>query len=86
MLAMILATLGWAAWWATLLAVKLRPESAEALLVTATVVSGLCALPGLLIAALTVRARRTWLLFVCVPLFANGSLFLMPWLASGLLG
>jgi hypothetical protein len=86
MIAMILATLGWAAWWATLLAVKLVPGSADALLVAATVVSGLCALPGILIAALTIRARRTWLLFVCVPLFANGALFLMPWLASGLIG
>ena len=39
----------------------------------------------LAIAALTVRARRTWMVFVMVPLFANGSLFVMPWLASGLI-
>jgi hypothetical protein len=85
MLAMILATLGWAAWWVTLFAVKVAPASAEFMVVAATVASGVCALPGLLIAALTVRARRTWLLFVLVPLFANGALLLMPWLASGML-
>ena len=84
MLAMILATLGWAAWWLALCVVKVAPGSAEGVVLAATVVSGLCALPGLLIAALTVRARRTWMLFVLVPLFANGALLCMPWLASGM--
>jgi|SoiMethySBSTD1v2_1073268.scaffolds.fasta_scaffold799209_3 hypothetical protein len=85
MLAMILATLGWAAWWVALCVVKVAPGSADVVVVAATVASGLCALPGLLIAALTVRARRTWMLFVLVPLFANGALLLMPWLASGII-
>ena len=81
---MTFATLGWAAWWLTLFGAKFYPGSSEAMLVVASVASALFALPGLVIAALTIRARRTWMLFVLVPLFANGSLFVMPWLASGL--
>lgn len=80
---MILASAGWAAWWIALVLAKVAPGGAQAWLWGAAVLSAMFGLLGLLIAALTVRARRTWLLFVLVPLFANGSLFLMPWLARG---
>ena len=39
---------------------------------------------GLLVAILTIRARKTWLLFTLVPLLANASLFLVPWLIETL--
>ena len=39
---------------------------------------------GLVVALLTLRARRAWVLFALVPLFANGSLLFMPWFASEL--
>lgn len=85
MVSMSLATFGWAAWWLALIGAKLAPGSAEGLAVAAGFVSGVLALFGLMIAALTLRARRTWILFVLVPLFANASLLAMPWLASELL-
>ena len=85
MASMSLATLGWGAWWLALIGVKIAPGSADVLALVATVVSGLFALLGLLIAAATLRARRTWILFVLLPLFANASLLAMPWLASVLM-
>jgi hypothetical protein len=36
------------------------------------------------VALFTIRARRTWLLFTLVPLLANASLFLVPWLIETL--
>ena len=44
-------------------------------------VSGLFALPGLSLALLTVRAKRTWMLFSMVPIFANSMILVLPWLA-----
>jgi hypothetical protein len=85
MVSMSLATIGWAAWWLALIAVKLAPSKGAALVVGATAVSVPFAFLGLLLAAVTLRARRTWILFVMVPLFANGSLLVMPWLASEML-
>lgn len=83
MWAMCFASLGWAAWWLALLGSRAVPSAAGWLVLAASAASGLFGLPGLAIAALTVRARRTWLLFVAVPLFANASLLAMPWLARG---
>ena len=36
---------------------------------------------GLAVALWTVRAKKSWLLFTLIPLFANASLLLVPWLA-----
>lgn len=79
---MSVATLGWASWWVALLVVKLSPEKVDAVLVAASVASALCGLLGLLLAAVTLRARRAWVFFVMIPLFANALLLAMPWLAS----
>lgn len=81
-LAMVLATLGWGSWWCVLFLHQLAPEVHVPLALPATL-STLAAVPGLLVAILTLRARRTWILFALVPLFANGSLLCMPWLVAG---
>jgi len=78
---MVLATLGWGTWWFVLLLHQLAPEVHIPLAVPAAL-SIAAAVPGLLVAVLTLRARRTWLLFAFVPLFANASLLLVPWLVS----
>ena len=82
-LAMILATLGWGTWWCVLIVRRLAPEREVSLVLPATI-STTAALLGLLIAILTLRARRAWILFALVPLFANGSLLFVPWLAGEL--
>jgi hypothetical protein len=82
-LSMILATLGWGTWWCVLFLHRLAPERAIPLALPA-VVSTTAAVLGLAIALLTLRARRAWILFALVPLFANGSLLLVPWLANDL--
>ena len=82
-LAMILATLGWGTWWCVLIVHRLRPGLEFSLALPAAI-STVAALLGLAIAVLTLRARRAWIAFTLVPLFANGSLLLVPWLADEL--
>ena len=84
MLAMTLATLGWAVWWAALLLRRFWPDQAPGLVVTEWT-AGAFAVPGFLLAFLSLRAQKSWFFFACVALFANGSLFLMPWIAGELL-
>ncbi|MEM7307917.1 MAG: hypothetical protein AAF682_14660 [Planctomycetota bacterium] len=83
---MTLATGGWAGWWIALVVGKLAPEAVGGIVVAASVIGALLAFPGLLMAGLALRARRTWILFVLVPVFANVTLLVMPWLATGVLG
>jgi hypothetical protein len=78
---MVLATFGWGTWWFVLLVHHLAPERAIPLVLPGSVSSALAVL-GLGVAVLTLRARRSWILFALVPLFANGSLLLVPWLVS----
>lgn len=82
-LAMVMATVGWGAWWCVLLVHHFAPERRIPLVWPATL-STTAALLGLAIAVLTLRARRAWILFALVPLFANGSLLFVPWLAEEL--
>jgi hypothetical protein len=82
-LAMVLATLGWGTWWCVLLLHRLEPEREIGLALPGAIATT-SALLGLGIAILTLRARRAWILFALVPLFANGSLLLVPWLAEEL--
>jgi hypothetical protein len=81
MLAMTLATLGWGTWWVALF---LHHVGVEIVLDVPSVVSVVFALAGLGVALLTLRARRSWIVFTLVPLFANASLLLVPWLAGEL--
>lgn len=83
MYAMTLATIGWGCWWVALALKKLAPSLAPSFNQVATTAS-VFAIAGLALALLTVRAKRSWLLFAAVALFANASLLFLPWLARGL--
>ena len=80
MAAMTFATLGAGVWGAALVWRRLSPESAPTLEQT-FLVSSAFAVPGFLLAFLTLRARTVWLLLAGVPLVANGMLLVLPWLA-----
>ncbi len=83
MLSMTLASLGWGTWWIVFFLRRIAPELVPGLGIVAAISTGF-AVPGLGIAILTLRARRSWLLFVTVPLFANAALLAFPWLAAEL--
>lgn len=82
---MCLASLGWGSWWVTVFLMRYAPGLAPSLLATSWF-AGVFAFFGLLAALWSVRARRTWLLFTLIPMLANGSLFLVPWLIETLRG
>ena len=77
---MILATLGWGCWWVHALLWRLVPGLCPPWWLTATAATAIGVL-GVVLALLTVRLQRSWLVFVLVPLFANASLVAMPLLA-----
>ncbi|MEW6073101.1 MAG: hypothetical protein AB1726_11000 [Planctomycetota bacterium] len=81
MLSMTLASLGWGTWWVLFLVHRLAPGFHVDLAVPSAVSLVFAAL-GFLVAVLTLRARRSWLLFAHIPLLANAALFLMPWFAA----
>jgi hypothetical protein len=83
MLSMCLASLAWGSWWITVFLMRYAPGAAPRLTTTEWF-AGTFAAFGLLVALFTIRARRTWLLFTLVPLLANASLFLVPWLIETL--
>ena len=78
---MVLATCGWTTWWTTLLLARIAPTLAlpEA---PVFVVSSAFAVSGLLLALWTIRAEKSWILFTSVPLLANSTLLMLPWLVS----
>jgi len=80
--AMVMATFGWGAWWITALLYKFAPGSQPSLLTT-YVVASVFALAGFGLALFSIRARLIWILLAGVPLFANGSLLMMPLLLDG---
>ncbi len=82
MYSMTMATLGWGSWWGAFVLSRLFPD-ANIGTATVSVVGCVFGVLGLGLAALTIRARRTWLLFSFVAMFANVSLLAMPWLAGG---
>jgi hypothetical protein len=79
MLSMTLATLGAAVWAAAILWRHLAPGSFPGLR-AALLASAAFTVPGAILALLTIRARFSWLLFACVPLFANSVMIVVPWL------
>jgi len=85
MLSMTLASAGWGTWWVMAFVHRFAP-SWQPGLAWPSALSTAFALTGLGIALLTLRARRSWILFALVPLLANGSLLLVPYLAEELLG
>jgi len=78
---MTLASLGWGTWWVLLFLRRLAPSLSIGLAIPGAV-STTFAVLGFVVAVLTLRARRSWLVFAHIPLLANASLFFMPWLAS----
>ncbi len=86
MQSMTLATLGWGVWWIGLVLARFAPWLAPEFLSGRTLVTALSSVLGglgLVLALLTVRARRSWLPFAVVAIFANLSLLLLPMLLSG---
>ena len=79
MAAMILATLGWGGWWMTFFLMRLAPGIAPGPQFAVWWGAALGAV-GMVIAFFTIRARRVWVLFALIALFANGTLLLAPWL------
>ena len=79
MRSMILATCAWGVFWGAVVFARLS-EGSEASIQLVYWASTPLATAGFLMAVLTVRAQRGWLLFVSVPLFANGFLIFLLWL------
>lgn len=77
MLSMVLASLGWGVWWIEVFLARVAPEYAPSLRTTA-LVGGAFALPGLVVAIWTIRAKAAWILITLVPLLANLSLIALP--------
>jgi hypothetical protein len=80
MVSMSLATWAMAVWGVTLVLMDFAPRWAPSW-GWATALSSLFALPGLVLAILTVRARRSWFLVAMVPVAANGMALVLPWVA-----
>jgi hypothetical protein len=83
MASMCFASLGWGSWWITVFLMRYVPSLAPGIATTGWF-AGTFAAFGFAIAVFTIRARRTWLYFTLVPLLANASLFLVPWLVETL--
>jgi hypothetical protein len=79
MRSMIFATAAWGVFWSTAVIERLSEGWAPPLQLVYWISTPL-AIAGFLMAVLTVRSQRSWLLFVSVPLFANGFLLLLLWL------
>ncbi len=78
MYAMILATIGWGAWWFSLFARRFFPGLFPGFAVTYWVAC-VPAAAGLLLAIFTIRARKIWILLAAVPICSNLSLLALPW-------
>jgi hypothetical protein len=76
---MTLATLAMSAWCLAAVWMRVAPRSAPPFEV-AFLVAGFFAVPGLILGLLTLRARRAWFLFACVPVFSNGIVLWLPWI------
>jgi hypothetical protein len=77
MLSMTLATLGWGTVWLTVVLLAVAPAWAPGVGATYTT-AGIFALCGIACGLFTIRAKLAWILITLVPLFANGSLLLLP--------
>ncbi len=76
---MTLATAGFAIWGATVVWMRAHRASAPSL-EAAFLLSSLFSMPGLILGLLTLRAKRSWLLFALVPIAFNTMLLVLPWL------
>ena len=78
-MSMCLATAGFAVWGATVVWMRADRSSAPSL-ETAFLVSSLFTMPGVILGLLTMRAKRSWMLFALVPIAFNTMLLVLPWL------
>jgi hypothetical protein len=83
MFSMCMASLGWAIWWTSLLLVRFAPSFAPDFRATCWI-AGFFAFVGFLAALWCFRAKLAWILFMIVPVFANGSLLAVPWVVKSL--
>lgn len=74
---MTLATLGWGVWWVSILLHKFVPGLSPGLGATYVVTCALAGV-GFVLAFFTIRARTIWVLLAGVPIFANGTLLMLP--------
>jgi len=79
---MICASLGWGCWWLHFTMLRFAPEALHSR-APAAALAACFGGAGLLLAIWTLRARRSWLLFVGVALLANASLLALPWIIEG---
>lgn len=77
MFSMCMASLGWAMWWTTLVLARFAPAYAPDVRITGWC-AGACAAVGFLAALWSFRAKLAWILFMLIPMWANGSLLAMP--------
>ncbi len=80
---MCMATIGWSAIWIDLFLVRFAPDHAPSLSAAAWFASVFAA-AGILAAVWGFRARLAWLLFLSVPVLANGTLLAAPWVLRSL--
>ena len=83
MFSMCMASLGWAIWWASFVLLRFAPAAAPDLRVTSWF-AGACAAVGFLAAIWSFRAKLAWILFMMIPMFANGSILAVPWVLRSL--
>lgn len=74
---MTLATLGWGVWWVSVLLHKFVPGLSPGLGATYVITCTLAGV-GFCLAFFTLRARLIWVLLAGVPMFANGTLLMLP--------
>ena len=75
-----MATGAMAVWGVTLVLLDFAPAWAPSWRL-AMGLSSLFAVPGLALALLTIRAKRSWFLVAMVPVTANGMALVLPWVA-----
>ena len=78
---MMLSSVAWGIWWVFFFVLRLNHDAIRAL-PWVRGASFLVATAGLLVALLSLRATRTWFLFVLFPILANVSVFFVPWLVE----
>ena len=77
--AMVLATAGGMTWWIAIVLHRFAPSLAPGWPLVYGLAGAFAAL-GLGLALFTIRARTIWILLATVPIVANGSLLLVPFL------
>lgn len=81
MLSMCLASLAWGCYWLDVVLMRFLPDLVPSFALVSTLASAF-ALAGTLVALFTLRGNPLWILLAGVPLLANLSLLIWPWLMA----